>query len=110
MTTTEKLERLKNRSSAFELMAVNDEMLKVLVGYTPQRSKIGMLKMIQKNGENWAPRLTGIEINFIKNGNKGPTARMGQFTVFFTGRTQREALLEGELPWFEDILPIIREI
>jgi hypothetical protein len=103
MTKLEKLNRLTNRGTAYELIAVSPNMTKVLAGYTPRRSKEGIVRMLQKNGAAWTKKVREITIEFIKMG-KGPTAKLGDLTIFFTGRTQREAILEGELPWFEDEL------
>lgn len=99
MTKEDKLEALRYRQTKYEL-AVDG---KILAGYTRQ-SKMGILNMLRKNGESWAKRLNANDmITFNKNGRE---ATIGQYNVKFTGRTQRDAIIEGELPWFEDVIPI----
>jgi len=99
MTKTEKLERLKNRATKYELAADG----RYLAGYC-QHGKLNILRMLQKNGEAWAKRITKTDlITFEKNGKM---ATLGPFQIAFTGRTQREAISMGELPWFEEAIPI----
>ena len=90
MTKMEKLERLHNRATLYELAADN----KYLVGYC-KPGKLNMLRMLQKNGESWVKRINdGDLITFAKNGR---SAQIGKFAIAFTGRTQRESICAGEL-------------
>lgn len=99
MTTQDKLEQIKNRSTAYELVCLAGKYY-YLAGYT-RKSKMGILTMLRKHGEKWAERISPDSlITFQKNGH---SATLGQFTVYFSGRTQREAIIGGELPWFEEI-------
>ena len=96
MTKEQKLEALRNRRTKYEL-AANE---KYLAGYC-QHGKLNILRMLQKNGEAWAKRIKKDDlIEFDKNGR---SATLGSFRIAFTGRTQREAISIGELPWFEEI-------
>jgi hypothetical protein len=99
MTTMEKLERLRNRGTKYELTADGV----ILAGYC-SHGKMNILKMLQKNGEAWAKRIN--ENDMITFANDGKSAKIGRFEVRFSGRTQREAIISGELPWFEDAISI----
>lgn len=103
MTTTEKLERLHNRATNYELVCKDGEKT-YLAGYT-RMSKRGILGMLQRNGEKWAKRISETDrITLDKNGKE---ATVGRFTIEFSRRTQREAIIMGELPWFEEIPSIL---
>lgn len=99
MTTTEKLERLRNRGTKYELTA-NET---ILVGYC-SHGKMNILKMLQKNGEAWAKRISDKDL--IVFDKAGKSAKIGPFQIQFSGRTQREAIYAGELPWFEEAIPV----
>ena len=100
MTTQEKLERIRNRSTQYELVAIDENHKTYLAGYC-HKSKMAILKMLQKNGEKWTVRINPKDlITFARNGQ---SAQVGRFLVRFTGRTQREAIISGEFPWFEEI-------
>lgn len=103
MTIQEKLERLHRRGTAYELTAKMPNGKSYLVGYC-QHGKLNILNMLRKNGEKWATRIKAEDqITFAKNGR---SAIMGEIEIRFTGRTQRDAIICGEYPWFEEI-PII---
>lgn len=99
MTTTEKLERLRNRSTKYELVADG----KILAGYCPH-GKMNILKMLRKNGEAWAARIS--ENDRIEFDDGGRSAKVGPYQIRFSGRTQREAIINGELQWFEEAIPV----
>ena len=103
MTTTEKLECLKNRGTRYELTCTVPDGRTCLAGYT-RRSKIGILTMLRKNGEAWAARIPeNARIEFEKNGQ---SVKIGPFHIRFSGRTQRDAICGGELQWFEEDIPV----
>lgn len=103
MTTTEKLERLHNRGTSYELACTMADGRKCLAGYTRQ-SKMGILSMLRKNGEEWAKRIPeNAMIDFDKGGK---SAKIGPFDVRFSGRTQRDAIIEGELQFFIEAIPV----
>ena len=103
MTTTEKLERLRNRGTRYELSCTMPNGQACLAGYT-RPSKMGILSMIRKNGEAWAARIAENDmVNFEKSGK---SATVGPFAIRFSGRTQRDAIINGELQWFEEAIPL----
>ena len=103
MTTTEKLERLRNRGTQYELSCTMPNGTTCLVGYS-RPSKMGILSMIRKNGKAWAARIS--ENDRIEFDSDGRSAKVGPFDIRFSGRTQREAICAGELPWFEEAIPV----
>ena len=102
MTKGEKLESLRNRPTKYELIAVSPENQPVLAGYC-SHGKNNILSMLRKNGEQWASRIKADDmVTFAKDGR---SAQLGQWKVYFSGRTQREAIILGELPWFVNAIP-----
>jgi len=100
MTTQEKLERIKLRGTLYEMVATLPNESRYLAGYC-NHGKMNILKMLQKNGEEWAKRIG--EKDMITFDKGGRIADMGNIKISFSGRTQREAIIAGELPWFKNI-------
>lgn len=88
-----KLEALRLHSTRYELILTNGT-LKYRVGYTARHSQVG--------AHNLANRCFD-EINAITPrafmGKQGDIATDAKWLVLFSGRTQREAIMEGELVW-----------
>jgi len=100
-TQIARLNRLKRYSTRYELIATHPDGRKVLVGYT-RKGRDGMLSMMRKNGEAWV-KFSGCEdIHFARRVGDGATS--GEWTINFSGRTQREAIMEGELPFFPELV------
>jgi len=96
-----RLERLKHYSTRYELVAAHPDGRKILVGYT-RKGRDGLLSMMRKNGPAWV-KFSGCEdIHFAKRTAEGATS--GDWKVNFSGRTQREAIMNGELPFFPQIV------
>lgn len=101
MTTQEKLQRIQNRTTQYELIAIKGE-TRILIGYCA-KTRPGLLGMCRKNGQAVVDLCcpTGAEnLMFGKKAAAGAT--IGEWVVRFTGRTQRDAILEGELPFVVD--------
>jgi len=99
-----KLERIKHYATRYELVATNKVSgQKLLVGYCA-KGRNGLFKMVAKNGEDAVKYFgNGVDnIHFAKKAADGAT--MGDWVIKFSGRTQREAILGGELEWFADAL------
>jgi len=98
MTLQEKLARIKNYSTRYELVAIHSDGRKVLVGYTPRRGRSGLYDMLATNGPAWV-KFSGAEnVTFGKRVADG--AISGDWSINFSGRTQRDAICNGELPFF----------
>jgi hypothetical protein len=101
-TKEQKLEDLYRRSTKYELVACYPDGQIVLAGYC-SHGKNNILSMLRKNGEQWANRIKADDmVTFAKDGQ---SAQLGKYKVYFSGRTQRKAIILGELPWFIDALP-----
>ena len=96
MTTEDKLARLKNRNTRYEIVLTNGTDTKFLVLYTAQHSQSGLRAAVRQRYDAILV-LTGGEAPFaakrsdVSNGN--------EWRCFFSGRTQREASIAGELPF-----------
>ena len=99
MTANERLvrlARLTNRGTYYELAAILGDQRR-LVAYTQRRSRSGMLAAC-RNRAVLLIALTGAEnLQFGKRTVDGAT--MGDWQIRFTGRTERDAIMEGELPY-----------
>lgn len=97
---TTKLVRLQNRATRYELIATGLNGEKVLVGYC-RKGRPAMLSMIQKHGEVWA-KVTGADAITWGRKHLQHVMAMGTWLVAFSGRTQREAYIGGEVQFVTD--------
>lgn len=96
--TTAKLARISNRRTRYELVAT-DGAQTLHAGYCGKGFP-SILKMVNLHHEAWA-KLTGADrYSYTKAG-----LVMGAWTLRHSGRTQRDAILGGELPWFKTAIP-----
>lgn len=101
MTKTQQLEALRNYSTRYEI-AVKKNGLEFLLAYSPQRSRRGIETAIRNRAEAFIKVTGATEFNFGKKAQDGATAN--GWTVNWTGRTQREAIIEGERTYIGDAL------
>jgi hypothetical protein len=96
MTTEEKLARLKNRNTRYEIVLTNGTNAKYLVLYTAQHSQSGLRAAVrQRYGAVLA--VTGGECPLAAK--RSDIFKGNEWRCFFSGRTQREAIIAGELPF-----------
>ena len=97
-TLAEKLNRIKNHSTKYELiLAKGDE--KYLVVYTPRRTRTGIMAATPDRHQQ-LQRIIGSDLSearFAPRSRDGVI--IGEWRLYFTGRTQRDAYIEGELPF-----------
>lgn len=96
---TAKLDRIKNYATRYEVVAVHltGAYRSFLIGYTARKSLPGLLATIRMNGEKLC-NLLGVTDDHRMNKLPGSALDLGNgWTVKFSGRTQRDAYLEGEL-------------
>lgn len=74
----------------------------VLIGYTPRRSKPGLLAALQKHGPALVAFLGVGDDDRITFHGSPAHAMVGEWRLGFTGRTQARAKQEGELPFLLD--------
>jgi hypothetical protein len=105
MTTTEKLESLRNRPTRYELIAERGE-TKVLIAYCMRTGRHSLLEACRKHGQKLIDfmGITGEDLLvFLRPAKLG--AHIGPadnpWWIKFSGRTQREAVT-SELPWIGD--------
>lgn len=91
MTTIEKLTRIQNFGTRYELVADRGED-RVLICYTPRKSLRGIYDAVMARSAHIV-RLTGAERTGDASGMSLP---IGDWLIHFSGRTQREAIIEGE--------------
>ena len=94
-----KLEKLRRHSTRYELIAQFPDGKVILAGYT-KFGKMNILDMLRNHNEFWLQFLSEDDkVVFAKNGR---SVQLGSIRVSFSGRTQRQAILEGELPFLGD--------
>ena len=97
MTKIEKLARLKNYRTRYELAIHNTEGQSYLIAYCESKRRQTILSAVNKRALKLV-KLTGHdEITFAKKSKDG--AVMGDWSIVWTGRTQRDAICENELTW-----------
>ena len=94
-TKEERLARLKNYRTRYEVVLTNGTD-KYLVLYTSRRSKMGLCLAVQQRSDAVSLITNGINPWLSK---RGDTSHPGEWSVLFSGRTQREAITDGELPF-----------
>lgn len=97
-TLKRRLEALKYRTTLYELVIEKDGK-RYLAGYC-RKGRNGLFGMLAKNAEKIAA-LFGDTVTFAKRASDG--AYINGWHVHFTGRTERECIIEGELPFVCDI-------
>lgn len=102
MTTIEKLQRLQSGPTRYELAAILGER-RVLIGYCARQSRRTVLEACRKHGAAVTKLLGASEIHFARKVADGAT--VGAWTIRFTGRTQRDAVSNGELPYVSNEVP-----
>ena len=103
-----KLARLHNRATKYELTGTNSETgARFLFGYS-RKGRAGLLSMLQKNGAAVAEFCGADAVQFGKSAAAG--ASIGVWRFQFSGRTQREAIQAGELPFFLEALEASRVV
>lgn len=101
-TVQQRLERLHNGPTRYELIAERGE-TRILIAYSMRTGRHALLTSTQKHG----PALIAMmgltdeaRIVFLKPAARG--AQIGEWSIRFSGRTQREAI-QSELPWIGDL-------
>ena len=90
-----KLTRLQNRASFYELAAIHPDGRCILIAYCGRRSRHGLLDACHRRGPEIIALTGHAEMTFGTRGADGVT--LGPWSIRFTGRTKRDAIMEGEL-------------
>jgi hypothetical protein len=95
-----KLERIKFHSTRYEIELVKPDGTAMLVCYSSRRSISGLIRAIR---DRWAPIVRAGNIPEGAIGYRIGSARAYNFEngtiIRFSGRTQRDAIMRGELPF-----------
>jgi hypothetical protein len=95
-----KLERLRFAPSRYEIEIVASSGAKHLIAYTPRRSFRGLLDAVRQRGVAIL-RVVGMPEE-TQAERVGASLRFADGTVIrFSGRTQRDAIMHGELPYVD---------
>ena len=93
----ERLERMKYRVTLYELVVTIPDHPTMLAGYG-RHGQSGILSLLRKNGEAWSKHIADNDtVTFAKGGR---SCQFGKLEFRFSGRTEREAIMEGPLPFF----------
>jgi len=76
----------------------------LLVAYTSRRSLRTLVRACQAVGRDLLAALGGLPEDSVMTRRSGEIVLdLSGWTIRYSGRTQREAELEGELPWVRDL-------
>ncbi len=101
MTTREKLERIHGYITRYELAAVKGDR-RILVGYIVRTSFQGMLDACRKYGPQLIDVCQVSGTQLLIHNKTLKQIELGDWAIKLTGRTQRTAIVEGELPFIVD--------
>jgi hypothetical protein len=101
VSLTEKLERLRNYSTRYELAISHADGRRYLVAYSPRNNRRGLFDAVRGRGAAIVA-LTGAD-DMVFGNRAADGATVGAWTIRFTQRTQREAYIEGELSYVGDV-------
>lgn len=101
-----KLALLQNRATRYEVAVTHADRRRVLLCYTAKHSSRGLTDALRGRMVEVGTFLAlPDEARFaVQAGENRITASSGG-EVSFTGRTQRQAIMEGELPFILDLVP-----
>lgn len=101
MTTQDKLQRIHGYATRYELAAVKGER-RILIGYIVRRSRQGIRDACRKYGPQLVDvcQVSGNQLLVFNRFSR--MMELGDWTIRLTGRTQRTAIIEGELPFIVD--------
>lgn len=101
MTTQEKLQRIHGYTTRYELAAVKGDR-RILIGYIVRRSQQGMRDACRKYGPQLVDvcQVSGNQILIYNRFTR--LIKLGDWAIKLTGRTQRAAIIDGELPFIVD--------
>lgn len=86
----------------YEIVARHRSGYNLLIGYTPRKSRPGLLTAVLKHAPEIIAVLGISESDEIIIETQPPhCCRVGEWRIVFTGRTEVQAKREGELPFFK---------
>jgi len=100
-TAPELLRAMRGHSTAYELAAIHPDGRRVLVRYTFRRSRAKLYECACRFADELKMLCGTAEIRFDDKASNGAT--MGEWAIRWTGRTERDALHGGELPFIRGV-------
>ena len=101
------LERIKHHATRYEVRLTLPDGRAMLVCYTPRKSKAGLLDALQSRGKAifaLMPEMSEDSRLAWNNEMQGFMLGNGA-SAAFSGRTQRDAIMSGALPYIGDSAP-----
>jgi hypothetical protein len=98
----EKLEAIKGRITSYEVVIEHPDGRRYLLRYLVSPSRYGIIKDAMRFHGERILKLIGDDNTFDASHWK-QGIRIGGWIVRLTGRTRREAIIEGELPYITDV-------
>ena len=95
-----KLTRLQNHATRYEAVVERHDGTKRLLAYSGRKSRQGLLAAIRQRGQAVLAFLALSETDQM-TWEKGAFALGTGNAIRWSGRTQRDAIMEGELPYIE---------
>jgi len=94
------LGRLQHCPTRYEAVLTTPEGQRLLVGYTPRKSKAGLLRAAQRVGPQIVAAMPGLTDEHRMTWAAGGFDLGNGARIAFSGRTQRDAIMAGtELPF-----------
>ena len=100
------LERIKHYATRYEVRLTLPDGRAMLVCYTPRKNKAGLLDAIQSRGKAILAHMPEMPDDSRLTYDKAQGFALGNgASVAFSGRTQRDCILTGALPYIGDATP-----
>jgi hypothetical protein len=96
MTTTERLSAIQSRATLYEVVLSAPTGQKWLIAYT-HRSGSAIVRAVSKRAERVVAAIGNRDVRIAKKTRDGITLSDGS-SALFTGRTERECIINGEVP------------
>ena len=97
------LERIKHYATRYEVRLTLPDGRAMLVCYTKRKSKAGLFHSLQSRGEAILAHMPEMPEDSRLTYNKAQGFMLGNgASVTFSGRTQRDCILAGALPYIGD--------
>jgi hypothetical protein len=103
MTIQERLALLHNRLTCYEIVAVRGD-TRLLVCYSQSRSRNGLLAACRKRGQALIDHLWITPSDMLVAAPRAADGfTIGPWSIRYSGRTERDAIQEGELSHFTEV-------
>lgn len=102
--TAQRLERLRNRQTLYEVLASDGQthLLIVYCGRSKTRFFRALAERDSVRGKKLAELAGTEQLKFPEKPDSSLIGTLGKWTIRFSGRTQREAISQGEHRYLED--------